>query len=243
MHGKFADLPKRIATILALAIICIPAVILRDSQPILFAIAVLAIAALSMVEAVKLYRTALYAAVTPWSSTTHRLKSNSHEAFSIVTAEYVLGVTALLLYDRSIIWLIIISACAYDVFALLTGKLLGGMFFTKRPCPILSPTKTWEGCIGGWFFSIVLSFAYLLLFTDFGLYPENLPNIALAVTGCFIAFFGDLSGSHLKRLAKVKDSGNLLPGHGGCLDRFVSLYAVAAYYLFLYLPLYLYHFA
>ena len=85
----------------------------------------------------------------------------------------------------------------------------------------ISPKKTWEGTTGGVLFCVVTIF----LFTDYvlhsGLASYYFAAIALivAVTGTF----GDLLESKLKRMAGVKDSGHIMPGHGGFLDRFDSL--------------------
>lgn len=106
-----------------------------------------------------------------------------------------------------------------DTFAYVSGKLLG-----KHPMtPKLSPGKTWEGFAGGLFFSIVAA----LLFNHFS--SLQAPVIWIAA-GCITSLFsltGDLFESRLKRKYKVKDTGEILPGHGGILDRFDSLLFVA----------------
>ena len=239
MGGKFADFPTRIRTVLILAIVCIPAVVFRTSLPWLFIAVCSLVATLSIIEAIWLLRKALARSSTPWATTTRKLKENSYEAFFTIILEYALGVTALILYDHTITWLIIISSFGYDIFAIIFGRLLGGKFFKKKPCPNLSEKKTWEGVIGGLALSIILSWTYLIVFTNSSFSTGITPSAILASVGGSIAFLGDLSCSRLKRLAKEKDSGTLLPGHGGALDRFASLFAVAASYFFLYLPLYL----
>ncbi|HCN51420.1 MAG TPA: phosphatidate cytidylyltransferase [Chryseobacterium sp.] len=102
-----------------------------------------------------------------------------------------------------------------DVFQYLMGK-----FFGKRKItPHISPNKTLEGLIGGIFLTVILSniLGFFLLKTDFLI--NTTLGIALGISG----FFGDIFMSYLKRKTNVKDTGNLLPGHGGLLDRVDSL--------------------
>ncbi|MEM6770191.1 MAG: phosphatidate cytidylyltransferase [Bacteroidota bacterium] len=115
-----------------------------------------------------------------------------------------------------------------DTGAYLTGSLIG-----KTPLfPRISPNKTWEGTTGG--FLTTLAFGYLLslIFTEI---PAS-QWLGLAVIVAIFGGLGDLVESMLKRSVKVKDSGNLLPGHGGLLDRFDAFIFVvpfaAAYLLF-----------
>ena len=106
-----------------------------------------------------------------------------------------------------------------DTFAYLTGTLLG----RHKMTPILSPGKTWEGFTGGLLITLVTG----LIFWHFsGLYsPFTWIGISLLVST--FGFAGDLFESGLKRSVKVKNSGEILPGHGGILDRFDSLLLVA----------------
>lgn len=106
---------------------------------------------------------------------------------------------------------------ACDSGAYFAGRAIGG----PKLAPAISPNKTWAGFIGGVVAAGVFA-AVLVIF--FGL------PIGLAVATPLLAMFaqaGDLYESHLKRVAGVKDSGNLLPGHGGLLDRLDGLVAVA----------------
>lgn len=114
------------------------------------------------------------------------------------------------------IWLIFMLAGTWssDTFAYFVGRAFG----KRRVAPVLSPKKTVEGMIGGIFGSTAAGFAFALI------YPF-LPVIEILVLGFLIgvaAFVGDLLESALKRQAGVKDAGNLIPGHGGVLDRFDS---------------------
>ncbi len=114
------------------------------------------------------------------------------------------------------------------------GAYFSGSFFGKRKlCPKISPKKTVEGFIGGILVSIVAMLLGGLLFTK--LYsPENasVHYIVLAVSGFlsgFVSVVGDLSFSIIKREKGIKDYGNLIPGHGGILDRFDSVIFVSPF--------------
>ncbi len=112
---------------------------------------------------------------------------------------------------------------ANDSGAYLAGKSLGRHKFSPR----LSPHKTWEGSVGGWLSALVVSLAVGAVLRT--------PAWQAALLGIVLgpmATLGDLSVSFLKRQTGVKDTGNVIPGHGGILDRLDSLLfsAVAVYY-------------
>ena len=115
-----------------------------------------------------------------------------------------------------------------DTFAYLTGSLIG----RHKLFPRISPGKTIEGCIGGLVFTIIAICIY-------SYYTPSLPMtkaVVLALIAVVTGTFGDLCESMLKRQAGVKDSGRLIPGHGGILDRFDSV-MFATTFLFTYLVL------
>ena len=115
-----------------------------------------------------------------------------------------------------------------------TGAYFTGMLFGRNKlAPQLSPKKTWEGFIGG----VVTSFIAVLVFLQLIPLPPNMLLLYITPVISVVAQVGDLFESGLKRLAGAKDSGNIIPGHGGILDRFDSaLWALpTAYYLVLYL--------
>lgn len=101
-----------------------------------------------------------------------------------------------------------------------TMAYLGGSFFGKRPLAItISPKKTIEGTMIGVLFTLIFAFIWSRQFPFYRLVDYSV----LALIGSIIGTAGDLIESQLKRWAGVKDSGNILPGHGGVLDRFDSL--------------------
>ena len=108
-------------------------------------------------------------------------------------------------------WLIVIVA-ATDSFAYLIGKNFKGHFFKEGFSPT-SPNKSWEGVIGGVISGSLLGAVVGLAFFNF--FEALLISLSVSIA----SVFGDLFESFLKRRAGVKDSGNILPGHGGVLDR------------------------
>ena len=114
-----------------------------------------------------------------------------------------------------------------------TGAYCTGMLFGKhRLFERISPKKSWEGSIGGGVFSII---AAIVMAHYFPFMPISI-WIGLALTVVIFGTLGDLTESLLKRTIGIKDSGTILPGHGGMLDRFDStLMAVPAAVVYLYI--------
>ena len=115
---------------------------------------------------------------------------------------------------------------------------LVGSFIGKTPFSKISPKKTWEGTIGGVILCVAIIAIYTILFDanhEFTLKFNMTISLVCAVFGTI----GDLLESKLKRMANIKDSGSLMPGHGGFLDRFDSLLiavpAVCLYIVILFL--------
>ena len=115
---------------------------------------------------------------------------------------------------KALVFLVVITELN-DVFQYLMGKFFGRHKIT----PKISPNKTWEGFAGGVILTIILSniLGYFLLPST--ILINTVLGIVLGVSG----FFGDVFMSFLKRKTKIKDTGNLLPGHGGLMDRMDSL--------------------
>nr|WP_315024116.1 phosphatidate cytidylyltransferase [uncultured Aminipila sp.] len=114
-----------------------------------------------------------------------------------------------------LVWLIFLTAFGTDVMAYFTGYAFG----KHKLCPTISPKKTIEGSIGGILGSVILCglFGYIMI-------PRLLIHcIIIGVLGGVVSQFGDLTASIFKRKMGIKDYGNLIPGHGGILDRFDSV--------------------
>ncbi len=119
-----------------------------------------------------------------------------------------------------VLWLVLM-VCAADIGAYTAGRAFG----RRKLAPRVSPGKTWEGAVGG--------LAMLVLIAWGGAWYFGLPRPAAVAFGCGVGIFsiiGDLTESMFKRAAALKDSGTLLPGHGGMLDRIDSVTAAAPLY-------------
>ena len=115
---------------------------------------------------------------------------------------------------------LVMSVWAADSFAYLGGSLFG----RNKIAPVISPKKSWEGLVAGTLGAILLW--YVALFIYFGS-ASILAAVIMGLAVSLAALIGDLFQSRIKREAGVKDSGTLLPGHGGILDRIDSLLLVA----------------
>ncbi|MDM8569564.1 phosphatidate cytidylyltransferase [Thiotrichales bacterium HSG1] len=147
----------------------------------------------------------------------------SHAAYLLVLPEkgnFVVGGAGLLLF-------LVFLTESNDILQYIWGKLLG----KRKIIPKVSPNKTWEGFLGG---VITTTFIAVLLapwLTPLNLWQSMLAGILISTAG----FFGDVSISALKRDLGIKDSGTLLPGHGGILDRVDSLtYTAPLFFHFVY---------
>ena len=118
-----------------------------------------------------------------------------------------------------------------DTGAFLVGCTIGKHRLFER----ISPKKSWEGFWGGMFFCVMTGVGYYYLISEVPATINSLPFfIILGIIVSVFATFGDLVESMFKRSVGVKDSGNLIPGHGGILDRIDSLLFVipaVAFYL------------
>ena len=109
--------------------------------------------------------------------------------------------------------------------------MVGSMFGRHRLFEKVSPKKSWEGFIGGAVFAVLMGIVDALLFQKLSLFNW----IAISILTVIFGTLGDLFESKIKRELKIKDSGSLLPGHGGLLDRFDSLlFALPIIYIWLF---------
>lgn len=127
---------------------------------------------------------------------------------------------------HSLLFILFIIVFSFDTGSYLIGSTLG---FHKL-APSVSPGKTWEGVVGGWIFACV---GLVLVLWELNK-TKSWPFVALfSLIVCVLSLIGDLFESWLKRRAGIKDSGSLLPGHGGFLDRFDGiLFTVIFFYIF-----------
>lgn len=147
------------------------------------------------------------------------------QVFGLIYIPFFMSFIVLLYDGGSIagihwIFLLLLIVVAGDTGAYFTGRFLG----RRKLCPSVSPKKTIEGAVGGLLCSVVFAIAYKLIF---------MPELSLfgtfllaSVTG-MVGQAGDLFESEFKRVSGVKDSGGLLPGHGGMLDRIDALLLAA----------------
>jgi len=113
-----------------------------------------------------------------------------------------------------------------DIFAYLIGSKFGKHKLLER----ISPKKTWEGSIGGLLMSLIISIILSILFIELNLIQWVLLSLIIVITGTL----GDLTESMFKRSVGIKDSGKILPGHGGFMDRLDAVF-ISAPFVFLYL--------
>lgn len=148
---------------------------------------------------------------------------------------YVIGFLVFLplLYStpngKFLIWYILIAAWGTDTFAYAVGMRFGKHKLTK-----ISPKKSVEGSIGGTIGAIVLALIYTAIVQKY--VNLNLSYTFVAITTLALSILsqlGDLAASSIKRKMEIKDYGNLIPGHGGMIDRIDSIIFVAPFAYFL----------
>lgn len=130
---------------------------------------------------------------------------------------------------RILIWFIFIAAWGTDMFAYFIGKRFGKHKFTK-----VSPNKSIEGCIGGTVGAILCMVIYAVVCNN--VWNMNINYIYIAIVGLVLSLvgqIGDLAASSIKRYTGIKDFSNLIPGHGGILDRIDSVIFIAPFAYFL----------
>ncbi len=138
-----------------------------------------------------------------------------YAAVPAVALLYVMGTGG----SRSVFWLLAV-VWATDIGAYAFGRMIGG----PKLAPSVSPNKTWSGAVGGLVSAVLISAALLV----WG-YGQDVSAVLLVLAAglSVVSQAGDLFESALKRRYQVKDSGGLIPGHGGVMDRFDGLWAAA----------------
>lgn len=129
---------------------------------------------------------------------------------------------------KILVWYAIIAAWGTDIFAYLVGKACGKHKFTD-----VSPKKSIEGCIGGLIGGVLMILGYTYVINN--TLNFNISYLYITLVAIFLSAIGqigDLAASTIKRYAGVKDFSNLIPGHGGMLDRLDSVIFVAPFAFF-----------
>jgi phosphatidate cytidylyltransferase len=198
-------LKKRITTSVILFLLTIFCIFIN---PYVFIIAIIIVSYLSWYETNHLINS-INKSVTNWQ----------HVAFNLTTLFYAFGiftVSAIGLYFLlgPVFFLYALSVCiCSDIGGYIIGKNIGGKKLTK-----ISPNKTISGSLGSFCFSMLP----LLVFNNFDKFEYSLysiDNFLFCLKVSLVCQLGDLFVSYFKRKAKVKDTGRILPGHGGILDR------------------------
>lgn len=127
---------------------------------------------------------------------------------------------------HTLLFILFIVVSSHDTGSYIVGSFIG----RHKIAPAVSPKKSWEGFIGG---TVFASIGLWFVMRELGIKKSPLFIITFAVIACILALCGDLFESWLKRRAHIKDSGTILPGHGGFLDRFDGiLFTVLFFYAF-----------
>ena len=194
----------------------------------IFVIAILILGTIICIEANNLFSKLLY------KKNLFSDKFNSKFLiFNILTFFYIFFIFCGFSYElhRSegpIFFLYVICICFFtDIGGYVVGKIVGGKKLSK-----ISPNKTISGTLGSFLFSIFPLIFFLNM--DYLNFTLNMSNILYCLMISLVSQLGDLSVSFLKRKAKIKDTGKILPGHGGVLDRLDGIiFAVPFSYLLL----------
>lgn len=187
---------------------------------------------LVMVLEYKMLAALVLALLVPVILYNNKDKYNSNDAFFLIASVLILGLAfSSLIYLRNyaikyLIMFILITV-SNDTFA----QMFGGLIGKNKMIPEISPLKTWEGAIMGSLISAFIATAYYLTLInpDASLILVSLCILLLS----FIGQLGDLLFSAVKRLYGIKDYSNIMPGHGGILDRLDSLIFVLLAFMLL----------
>ena len=197
-----------------------------------FIIAILILGIIICIEANNLFSKLLFTKILKKNSFFDKFNSK-FLILNIIVFCYIFFIFCVLSYEihkseGAVFFLYIISICFFtDIGGYVVGKTVGGKKLSK-----ISPNKTISGTIGSFLFSIIpLLFLLNIVYLDL---TPNFSNILFCLLISLVSQSGDLFISFLKRKAKIKDTGKILPGHGGFLDRLDGIiFAVPFSYLLL----------
>lgn len=158
----------------------------------------------------------------------YKIEQAAFATFSLIYAPIMFSFmyqTRELPYGEYIVWLILICSWGCDTFAYAVGMLIG----KHKAFPVLSPKKSWEGCIGGVAGAMLIGFIYSYFIVDPAIKEQSVTLIVVLIcgVGAVMSQLGDLAASAIKRNHNIKDYGKLIPGHGGIMDRFDSVIVTA----------------
>lgn len=147
----------------------------------------------------------------PKTTLNHVLYGFFHFCFTLIV-----GLSILMIFRLQPLYILYVGLCTFGSD---TGGFFAGKFFGKHKlAPLLSPKKTVEGAVGGWILGALSSFIFSILIVG----HVSLMFVVASILLPLVSQIGDLSFSKIKRELKIKDFSNLLPGHGGLLDRIDS---------------------
>lgn len=166
--------------------------------------------------------------VFEWLNLIKNVKPSDQIKWQVIGLFYIVipiySLIKIRLFDADILFWMFAIIWTTDIFAFFAGRTFGG----KKLCPEISPNKTWSGLIAGVVASALLGFISSFMFSG-GFFFFVFVSALIAV----IEQASDLMESKFKRIFGVKDSGNIIPGHGGVLDRLDGMMLVAPFVLLL----------
>jgi phosphatidate cytidylyltransferase len=177
----------------------------------------------------RFYLTAILIAAIGLGEIIRVLAASPRRSFQLLVLGIYLAIAASLIvfsivFERFFLLFIYFQVFTFDGFSQVAGQLVG----KRKLLPHISPGKTLEGLIGGIVFCLIAA----MLARDWVGFSLS-TALLMGMTTALLAFMGDVLASYLKRRCQVKDYSNLLPGHGGVLDRFDSLMMVGTGYVLL----------
>ena len=156
---------------------------------------------------------------------------SSPQFFALVPFYPILPCAILIYFNQSpeyknLLYYLFLIVFSFDSTCYLTGKICSKFWSTTKIIPSISPGKSWEGICGGY----IMTTLFLIIIMNLQGKSFTWQTYLLNAIICGIAFAGDIFESYLKRSANIKDSGTILPGHGGLLDRFDGILAVSIFF-------------